>query len=114
MNNYLVYLLQKGFCISTNHEQGVNTDRNMMGFVTLQPRIGVFFADQETIVVDHIRKYQQIMNESRIQHGILITRNALSSQCRKLLNDSKLYIESFKESELVLNITNHILVGNAD
>jgi hypothetical protein len=81
-----------------------------MAFVTSYPRIGIFFAEPETISVDHLNKYKQHMLGQHIKHAILITRNALSSPARKLLNDSRLYIEAFKENELVLNITKHVLV----
>ncbi|RYE21108.1 MAG: hypothetical protein EOP45_10030 [Sphingobacteriaceae bacterium] len=98
------------FVIDTQSSTGTSDNRNAMAFVTSHPRIGVFFADPETILVDHVRKYQHHMVEQQIKHAILVTRNALSPQARKILNDSKLYIESFKENELVLNITRHILV----
>lgn len=81
-----------------------------MAFVTLSPRIGVFFAEPETISVDNLTKYKGYMLSQHLRHAILITRNALSSPARKMLHDSKLYIESFKENELVVNITKHVLV----
>lgn len=96
--------------LNNHHATGLVDNRNAMAFVTSHPRIGVFFAEPETISVDHIRKYQQYMNDQSIKHAILVTRNALSSPARKVLNESKLHIEAFKENELVINITKHVLV----
>ena len=73
----------------------------------------VFFPPKdEKVNIKLIRRYAERMKEENIQRAILVVPNELTPSARAVLTEmaSKFLIESFREEELLVNITEHELV----
>jgi DNA-directed RNA polymerases I, II, and III subunit RPABC1 len=73
----------------------------------------VFFPPKdEKVNIKLIRRYAERMKEENVQRAILVVPNELTPSARAVLTEmaSKFLIESFREEELLVNITEHELV----
>jgi DNA-directed RNA polymerase I, II, and III subunit RPABC1 len=72
----------------------------------------VFFADEAKVGVKSLKAYFDQMESEKIKRGILIMQVKLTSMAKKFLNEmaSTSILEEFLENELLVNITEHVLV----
>ncbi|EPZ34645.1 DNA-directed RNA polymerase I [Rozella allomycis CSF55] len=72
----------------------------------------VFFAEELSLGVKSIRDFVDKMSESNVFRGIIIHRQKMTPPANKVIEQlsHKFTLEKFEESELVVNITEHILV----
>ncbi|GAB2226889.1 hypothetical protein Droror1_Dr00008686 [Drosera rotundifolia] len=75
-------------------------------------QIYVFFPEEEKVGVKTIKNYTNRMKSENVSRAILVTRKALTPFARTCLSEiqSKFYLETFMESELLVNIKQHVLV----
>lgn len=75
-------------------------------------QIFVFFADEPKIGVKSIRHYSDLMEEQRIGRAIVIVQQGITPFAKQVLQNlaPRLRMEQFHESELLVNITEHVLV----
>jgi DNA-directed RNA polymerase I, II, and III subunit RPABC1 len=78
----------------------------------------VFFTEEESVGIKPIRKYfnfiricERMMQQS-IMKGILIYQKSLTPSANKVVQEMfpKYHLELFQEAELLVNITQHVLV----
>ncbi|CCA68877.1 probable 25 kD subunit of DNA-directed RNA polymerases I, II and III [Serendipita indica DSM 11827] len=73
--------------------------------------IYVYFCDERSVGVQHMKKLLGILDEKNIVRGIIIYPNVLTPAARKVLTGMPQYqLEEFAETELLVNITQHTLV----
>ena len=88
-------------------------DKQSLNFTCLNPLNGklilVNFTNDDSIGRKHVISIHETMVASKLQHCILIYPKTLTSSAKKDLEKSKIYIESFAENELIVNITKHYL-----
>ncbi|KAH8550154.1 RNA polymerase [Umbelopsis sp. PMI_123] len=72
----------------------------------------VFFPKDKSVGVKPIRKYVERMLTQNIPKGIIIFQQTMTSSANKVIQgmSAKYHLESFQEAELLVNITQHILV----
>jgi DNA-directed RNA polymerase I, II, and III subunit RPABC1 len=72
----------------------------------------VFFADEQKVGVKTIKAYFDQMESEKIKRGVLILQSKLSSFAKNVLGDMapNYILEEFLENELLVNITEHVLV----
>lgn len=75
-------------------------------------QIIVFFADEAKVGVGRLKQYFDLMEDEKIKRGILVVQDKLTAFAKQTLMDmSPNYVlEEFKENELLVNITHHVLV----
>jgi len=76
-------------------------------------QIFVFFSDEERLGVKPIRNYVEKMQQQLITRGILVVAGGITPFARQVMQamHSKGFIlEQFQEAELLVNITEHVLV----
>lgn len=75
--------------------------------------IYVEFSNKEKVGLDLIKDVGIRLFTQQIKNGILITKGPLTSLCKQALSDmaeAEIYLETFEEKELIVNITEHELV----
>ncbi|KAM0790787.1 hypothetical protein ACM66B_004635 [Microbotryomycetes sp. NB124-2] len=74
--------------------------------------IYVFYSDEAAVGIKTMRKFITILEEQKIPKGILIYKTSMTPSANKVITAmaSQYQIEAFPESELLVNITHHILV----
>ncbi|KAL5504033.1 RPB5 [Sanghuangporus vaninii] len=94
-----------------------SVDRNMLNFFTnhrvnTQDHIFVFFSDEKSVGVKTMRKLLQILEEKTINKAIIIFPGNMTPSARKVIvaMSHQYRLEEFSESDLLVNITRHILV----
>jgi DNA-directed RNA polymerase I, II, and III subunit RPABC1 len=91
-------------------------DRQILTFLvehsTEQDQLLVFFSEEETVGIKPIRRICERMVNQGIMKGILIYQKNLTPSASKVVQEMapKYQLELFQESELLVNITKHILV----
>lgn len=72
----------------------------------------VFFPEDTSVGVKPIRGYIERMNEQGVFKAILVVRQSMTSSAAKIMGTMapKYILEHFTEAELVINITEHVLV----
>lgn len=72
----------------------------------------VFFPDEPKIGIKPVKNYCQRMQEESISRAIIVVQQDMTPSARQALKDMapKYILESFLESELLINITEHDLV----
>ncbi|KAG2175101.1 hypothetical protein INT44_007579 [Umbelopsis vinacea] len=72
----------------------------------------VFFPKDKSVGVKPIRKYVERMLTQNIPKGIIIFQQTMTSSANKVIQgmSAKYHLESFQEAELLVNITQHVLV----
>lgn len=101
-------------------------DKTNMNFICMNKMtnnlIMVHFSNDESIGIGHITKIHEKMVATKLSHCILIYPKTLTSSAKKYLDKikSKVYIETFCEDDLIINITKHhmmpkyVPLSNAD
>lgn len=77
-------------------------------------RIAIFWSDVEKIGVKQIKSYLDFMDENDVNHSILILKNPITTFGKRAIEEFNInfpskYIEYFEYSELLINITKHVL-----
>ena len=75
--------------------------------------IYVEFSDKEKVGLDNIRDVGIRLFHQNIKNGILIIKGTMSSLCKQSLQEmaeAEIFLETFEEKELIVNITEHELV----
>ena len=75
--------------------------------------IFVFFPDEEKVGVKTIKEYSKRMKDEQVNRAIIVVQQSLTPFARQSLLEGqaqKFYIEQFQEAELLVNITDHVLV----
>ncbi|ORY89001.1 RPB5 subunit of DNA-directed RNA polymerase [Leucosporidium creatinivorum] len=74
--------------------------------------IYVFYADEASVGIKTMRKFITILEDQKIGRGIIIYKTNMTPSANKVISAmaSQFQIEAFQESELLVNITQHILV----
>jgi len=72
----------------------------------------VYFCDEKSVGIKTMRKFLGILEEREIQKGIIIFPGAMTPSARKVIvaMASQYKLEEFAETDLLVNITHHILV----
>ncbi|EIW84217.1 RPB5 subunit of DNA-directed RNA polymerase [Coniophora puteana RWD-64-598 SS2] len=96
---------------------GGSVDRNQLNFFTNSQenpteQIFIYFSDERSVGIKTMRKLIAILEEKSIQRAIIIFPGAMTGAARKVIvaMASQYRIEEFSESDLLVNITHHILV----
>jgi len=77
-----------------------------------QDSIFVFFSDDQKLGVKSIRKYHDRMKEEQVNRAIIVIQGGMTAFAKQALQElgSKCNMEWFTETELLINITEHVLV----
>lgn len=81
-----------------------------------ESQIFVFFEDEPKVGVKPIKKALERMQQENVNRAVMVVQQGLTSFAKQALNNSvnstggKFKIEQFNEKELLINITEHILV----
>eukprot|EP01098_Paradermamoeba_levis_P009221 TRINITY_DN3829_c0_g1_i2.p1 TRINITY_DN3829_c0_g1~~TRINITY_DN3829_c0_g1_i2.p1 ORF type:complete len:209 (-),score=77.69 TRINITY_DN3829_c0_g1_i2:265-891(-) len=75
-------------------------------------QIFVFFPDDEKVGVKPIRRYYERMKEEKVHKAIIVVQTSLTHFAKQVLSEfaPRFTLEYFTEGELLVNITDHILV----
>ncbi|GAA5885620.1 hypothetical protein JCM16303_001486 [Sporobolomyces ruberrimus] len=75
-------------------------------------QIYVFYAEEASVGIKTMRKFIEILETQKINKGILIYKTSMTPSANKVITamSNQFSIEAFQESELLVNITHHILV----
>ncbi|KAK9720630.1 DNA-directed RNA polymerases II 24 kDa polypeptide (RNA polymerase II subunit 5) [Basidiobolus ranarum] len=92
-------------------------DRNSLTFLVQKKddpsdQLLVFFPEEKSVGVKPIRKYCERMVTQGIPKGVIVYQGTMTSSANKVIDQmsAKYNLESFHESELLVNITEHQLV----
>eukprot|EP00834_Sanchytrium_tribonematis_P006510 NODE_485_length_6930_cov_0.490411.p6 type:complete len:157 gc:universal NODE_485_length_6930_cov_0.490411:2305-1835(-) len=87
---------------------------NLIAAKRNQPNVQIYviYAEEESVGVKHIRQYCEKMIQHNIERGIIVVKKPMTPSAKKVLQQmgSKYLLEVFLESELIVNITKHVLV----
>lgn len=75
--------------------------------------IYVEFSNKEKVGLENIKDIGLRLYSQNIQNGILISKGSITSLCKQAIQDmadAKIFLETFEEKELLVNITEHELV----
>lgn len=75
--------------------------------------IYVEFSNKEKVGLEIIKDVGIRMFEKKVKNGILVTKGPITSLCKQALQDmaeAEIFLETFEEKELIVNITEHELV----
>jgi len=78
-----------------------------------EQQIFVFFPKEAKVGVKKIKEYAEKMKDASVANAILVVPTALTAFAKSALQDvfaPKFMIEQFQEQELLVNITEHVLV----
>jgi len=68
----------------------------------------------QKIGTEHLKQYQERMVQEDANKAIIIEDGGITAHCKTTINqinsEGKYYFETFKEAELLVNITEHVLV----
>ncbi|KAI8898956.1 RNA polymerase [Globomyces pollinis-pini] len=100
------------------YSHGGSIDRQRLSFLvenesSSEDRLLVFFSDEESLGVKHIKKICERMVSQQVFKGILVYQKGLTPSAKKTVVQDmapKYMLELFCEDELLVNITKHILV----
>ncbi|KND01574.1 DNA-directed RNA polymerase core subunit RPB5 [Spizellomyces punctatus DAOM BR117] len=100
-----------------NYVKGGVVDRHSMTFlVTMEDRpsdsLLVFFAEDESVGIKPIKKIAERMATQNIFKAIVVIPKTMTPSAKKVIQEMapKYNIDQFAESELLVNITKHVLV----
>ncbi|GAA5916843.1 hypothetical protein JCM8208_007001 [Rhodotorula glutinis] len=74
--------------------------------------IYVFYSEEASVGIKTMRKFIDILEAQKFARGILIYKTSMTPSANKVISAmaSQFQIEAFQESELLVNITQHVLV----
>mmetsp|Transcript_9302 Transcript_9302/g.25301 ORF Transcript_9302/g.25301 Transcript_9302/m.25301 type:complete len:218 (-) Transcript_9302:716-1369(-) len=85
-----------------------------INFQTDEDNMMVFFCTDEKLSTDSYKLFAEVMESNKANKGIFILRSGISPNANKAIDELNMggtkRIEKFRESELVVNITEHELV----
>jgi DNA-directed RNA polymerase I, II, and III subunit RPABC1 len=72
----------------------------------------VFFCEDESVGIKPIRKIVERMVSQSIFKGIIVYQKSMTPSASKIIQEMapKYQLESFRENEIIINITKHVLV----
>jgi len=80
-------------------------------------QIFVFFADEPRLGVKTIKQYIERMEKDKIRKALLVVQDKITPYAQQVLramaaqkDDQRIVLEEWKEAELMVNITKHVLV----
>ncbi|GAA5993095.1 hypothetical protein JCM10908_003104 [Rhodotorula pacifica] len=75
-------------------------------------QIYVFYAEETSVGIKTMRKFIDILESQKFPRGILIYKTSMTPSANKVITAmaQQFTIEAFQESELLVNITQHVLV----
>eukprot|EP00455_Lapot_gusevi_P003144 TRINITY_DN112_c0_g1_i1.p1 TRINITY_DN112_c0_g1~~TRINITY_DN112_c0_g1_i1.p1 ORF type:complete len:229 (-),score=75.73 TRINITY_DN112_c0_g1_i1:278-898(-) len=75
-------------------------------------QIFVFFPEEAKVGVKPIRNYIERMDKEKITRAIIVAQTGITAFARTVLHEmsDKYVVEQFQEDELLVNITEHVLV----
>ncbi|KIY64565.1 DNA-directed RNA polymerase RPB5 subunit [Cylindrobasidium torrendii FP15055 ss-10] len=78
--------------------------------------IFVYFSDEKSVGVKTMRKMLSILEEKQITHGIIVFPGNMTPSARKVITAmaATYRLEEFSETDLLVNITRHVLVPTHD
>ncbi|CAA7266919.1 hypothetical protein NLJ89_g4857 [Agrocybe chaxingu] len=92
-------------------------DRNQLNFYTTSrsnptDQIFIFFSEERSVGVKTMRKLLSILEEKKIQRGIIVFPGNMTPSARKVIvaMAAEYRLEEFSEADLLVNITHHTLV----
>ena len=100
-------------------EKGANPARSAMTMLmeheeNLDDKMFVFFPDDEKVGVKPIREYGDQMKQDGVNKAIIVVRGNLTpfakTATQELCSQRGVSVEDFKDSELMVDITEHVLV----
>jgi len=103
----------------SSRQEGQMIDRNTLTLLVQKrddptEQIFVFWPIDPKVGVKPIKRYMERMNEEDVKRAILVVQQNLTAFARQALSEIQaqegLTIEQFQESELLVNITEHVLV----
>ena len=103
----------------SSRQEGQMIDRNTLTLLVQKrddptEQIFVFWPIDPKVGVKPIKRYMERMNEEDVKRAILVAQQNLTAFARQALSEIQaqegLTIEQFQESELLVNITEHVLV----
>ncbi|OAV97802.1 hypothetical protein PTTG_01056 [Puccinia triticina 1-1 BBBD Race 1] len=92
------------------------SDKKNIHFAAVNPEttqgIYVYYSDEKSVGIKTMRKFIGILDEKKIESGILIYSQAMTPSANKVIASmaQQFTLEAFQESELLVNITRHIMV----
>ncbi|KNZ62367.1 DNA-directed RNA polymerase II subunit E [Puccinia sorghi] len=90
--------------------------RKRVNFAAFNPEtnqgIFVYYADEKSVGIKTMRKFISVLQERKIEAGILIYSQAMTPSANKVIASmaQQYALEAFQEAELLVNITHHIMV----
>lgn len=76
-------------------------------------QIFVFFPTEQKVGVKHIKIFLERMRQEQVRRAIMVVASAMTpfaKQCLQEVQAKNYFIELFQETELLVNITKHMLV----
>lgn len=75
-------------------------------------QIYIFFPNDDKVGMKHIKKYVELMKSNNVSRAILVVQENLTPFARSYLQEltPKFHLEVFQETELLINIKDHVLV----
>ncbi|GAA5826628.1 hypothetical protein JCM5353_004994 [Sporobolomyces roseus] len=99
------------------YANGTNAlDKAKINFAASKEEAGqeiyVFYSEEASVGIKTMRKFIEILETQKISRGILIYKTSMTPSANKVITamSGQFTIEAFQESELLVNITHHILV----
>ncbi|KAH9440907.1 hypothetical protein MJO28_016122 [Puccinia striiformis f. sp. tritici] len=92
------------------------SDRTKINFAAVNPdttqSIYIYYADEKSVGIKTMRKFISILDDRKIECGILIYSQAMTPSANKVIASmaQQFTLEAFQEAELLVNITRHIMV----
>ncbi|KXS17567.1 DNA-directed RNA polymerases I [Gonapodya prolifera JEL478] len=111
-----VELSLEDFRRTTNAQNGGRVDRSNMAFVVKHQvdntDLMVFFPSEEKVGIKEVKRYLETMAGQSVERAIIVYQSSITPSAQKALANliGKYEIETFAESELIVNITHHTLV----
>ncbi|GAA5856806.1 hypothetical protein JCM9279_002022 [Rhodotorula babjevae] len=102
----------------TQYAAGSNAiDKAKINFSASKPdaageSIYVFYSEEASVGIKTMRKFIDILESQKFARGILIYKTSMTPSANKVISAmaGQFQIEAFQESELLVNITQHVLV----
>jgi len=75
-------------------------------------QIMAFFSKDQKIGVTQIREFFSKMEQANVSRAIVVVQENITAYAKKILQESapRINVEQFQEEELLVNITEHVLV----
>ncbi|EFP80556.1 DNA-directed RNA polymerases II 24 kDa polypeptide (RNA polymerase II subunit 5) [Puccinia graminis f. sp. tritici] len=94
----------------------ISNKSTRLNFAAINPEtnqgIYVYYSDEKSVGIKTMRKFISILDEKKLESGILIYSQAMTPSANKVIASmaQQFTLEAFQEAELLVNITRHIMV----